>query len=203
MPSHSVLPVQNIDRNLEVIRQIESAGTLPEALPDEVKLDLAVTGGSPEAITRFLQGLGDDLKEATRRVPVPARPQFRIARTDITPVDLGQFVGGILGLDPARQLAADAVVQWKRRAADEGYLDLSPDEVSSPVWLPEYNVAARQMFLDDMEARFQGEKPGSLSINQVADLVQQWLSPAGLAKAATEYDDVGFAEADPPIRGVR
>ncbi|KKK60111.1 hypothetical protein LCGC14_3027620, partial [marine sediment metagenome] len=54
--------------------------------------------------------------------------------------------------------------------------------------------AASQLNRDDMSAQFRGEKPGSLSIDQIFGFVDEWLSPRGLYRAAVELDlwwDVG------------
>src|SRR5690606_8050079 len=81
-----------------------------------------------------------------------------------------------------------AVQRLKQRLVNEGYLDLTEAEVASPRWLPEYSYAAAQHSFDQLSKQFQGEKPGSISGEQILGLVDEWLSPRGLYKAAVELD---------------
>ncbi|HEX7099354.1 MAG TPA: hypothetical protein VF377_08925 [Acidimicrobiia bacterium] len=185
--------VRRVDQNLQTIAAIESAWDLPE-LPDEVKLDLAVLA-TPPVLAEVLTGVNDDLDEAERREPLPTRFDLGFPEP-VNPTayayngreTIGRTVAGILNLDPPQAVSRDAALRLKQRLASEGYLNLTPEEVVSPRWLPEYSYAAARMSFDDMTRRFQGNQPGSFSIDQVFDWVDQWLSPRGLYRAAVELD---------------
>src|SRR5690606_27140497 len=189
--------LQRVDQNLQVIRQIEGAWSLPK-LPEQVALDLAGNNiMEPAVLQDLLTGLDEDLQEAQRREPfptrdtvgamdvVPAKPQLEIPAGQVT---VGTVIAGITGLDAPTVLDPLAVQRLKQRLVNEGYLDLTEAEVASPRWLPEYSYAAAQHSFDQLSKQFQGEKPGSISGEQILGLVDEWLSPRGLYKAAVELD---------------
>ena len=185
------LNLDGIDRNLQTIRTLEGAWSLP-GLPDEVKLDLAssptMTG---QAMASFMTGLDEDISYAQRRQPYVVRnPGVWTPGSDeyTNQEQLGRLIYGLSGSGAPRQYDNDAVTNWKRRAVEEGYLDLSPDEINSPVWFPEYGSIAREMTADQMRAEFAGDKPGSIPLESVWNFVEDWLSPRGLYKAAMELD---------------
>ena len=187
-----------VDKNLQAIKAIEGAWTLP-SVPDEVKLDLAGnTMMSPGSLGSLFNGLAADLDEAGRRSPFPTR--YDVDPEDAPPpqvskqTEIGLTVAGLAGFDAPQVYDIRAPQRLKQELADGGYLDISPEDIQSEVWLPEYSFAARQLNFDNMTKRFQGEEPGSLSIDKVFEFVDEWLSPRGLYRAAVELDlwwDVG------------
>ena len=178
-----------VDRNLQAIRAIEGAWSLP-SVPDEVKLDLAGnTMMNPVALGSFFNGLAADLHEAGRREPFPTRSDVG----DATPprnkqTQLGIQIAGIAGLPAPQVLDIRAPQRLKQQLADGGYLNLTPEEIQSDMWLPEYSFAARELNFDNQSKEFQGEKPGSTSLDQIFGFVDEWLSPRGLYRAAVELD---------------
>lgn len=193
--------VRQVDQNLQAIAAIEAAWDLP-GLPDDVKLDLAAIA-SPPVLAQVLTGLEDDLVEAERRdAAYPTRfdlgfsePYNPTAYAYTGREQVGRTLAGVFGLEPPQQLSPDAAVRLKSRLAEGGYLNLTPEEVHSDSWLPEYSYAASRFNFDEMTARFQGNEPGSFSVDQIFDWVDQWLSPRGLYRAAVELDLFWDAEA--------
>ncbi|KKK42908.1 hypothetical protein LCGC14_3169330 [marine sediment metagenome] len=93
-----------VDKNLQAIKAIEGAWTLP-SVPDEVKLDLAGnTLMSPGSLGSLFNGLAADLDEAGRRSPFPTR--FDVEGEDAPPpqvskqTEIGLTVAGVAGFDP-------------------------------------------------------------------------------------------------------
>ena len=184
--------LQNVDRNLQAIKSIEGAWDLP-ALPDEVRLDLAGnTTMTPNAMGSLLTGIAADLEAAGQPAPLPTRDTYGVEE----PVNpryaykprVGLQVAGIIGVETPQVYSTGAHRQLKQRLADGGYLDLSPQDIESDRWLPEYSYAASQMNFDDQTRQFQGEKPGSMSVDGIMGVVDEWLSPRGLYRAAVELD---------------
>lgn len=162
------------------------------ALPDEVKLDLAGnTTMTPQALGFFLGGVDDAVRESQRRQPLPTRdPAFLepIGSQYDRGTELARLIYGTSGTGRVETFDAQAVSGWKQRAVDKGYLALTPEQVADQRWLPEYSKVAGQMLRDQMSEEFSGNKPGSLSVNQVFDIVEDWLSPKALYQAALELD---------------
>ena len=158
----------------------------------EVSLDLAGnTNMNPSALSQLFLGLESDLTEVQSTEPLEVRqPELW------TPLDpeyetgpaVGRLLYGATGTGRVEQYDPDAVVQWKQRAVDRGYLDLTPSQIQDRRWLPEYSSVAAEMMTDQARREFSGDKPGSISIDGVMNLVEEWLSPKGLYRAATELD---------------
>ena len=177
-----------VDQNLQAIRAIEGAWSLP-SVPDEVKLDLAGnTMLNPTVIGSLFNGLADDLDQASKRHPLAVRDEEGPRPQVEKRTKAGLAVAGLFGLDSPQVYDIRAPQRLKQRLSDGGYLDLTPEEIESDTWLPEYSFAASQLNRDDMSAQFRGEKPGSLSIDQIFGFVDEWLSPRGLYRAAVELD---------------
>ena len=196
------MPPNPVDQNLQAIRAIEGAWSLP-ALPDEVKLDLASNQSlNPTILGSFLNGLAADVEGATKTQPLPTRQERGTFDPATAPSyealaprpalsggeQVAVVASSLMGFEPPRQVDPFAVQRFKQRATDEGYLDLTPEQIASPTWLPEYSSVAKEMAWDAQSQRFQGAKPGSFSTDQVFSFLDEWLSPRGLYKAATELD---------------
>lgn len=184
-------PLQQVDANLRAIHALEGASTLP-ALPAEVTLDLAGnTNMTPDSLNQLLLGMESDINSVQRAEPVEVR------QPDVwTPLDpeyetgpaVGRLLYGVTGTGRVEQYDSNAVVEWKQRAVDRGYLDLTPAQIQDQRWLPEYSNIAAEMMRDQARREFSGEKPGSLSVDNVMNFVEEWLSPKGLYTAAIELD---------------
>lgn len=184
-------PLQQVDANLRAIKAIEGASSLP-ALPDEVTLDVAGNSNmSPDGVQQLFLALESDIEEVNRTRPMEVR------QPDIwTPLgsqysrgeETGRLIYGLTGSGRVEQYNVDAVQDWKQRAVDLGFLDLSPQEIEDPRWLPEYSSVAVEMLREQAKQEFSGDKPGSMSVDNVMNLVEEWLSPKGLYQAALELD---------------
>jgi len=184
--------ILQVDKNLQAIRAIEGAWSLPP-VPDEVKLDLAGnTMMDPTSVGLLFTGLSDDLDQAGKRKAFPTRSDLEAE--DVTSpqtdkqTELGLIVAGITGVPKPQVLDINAPQRLKQELKDGGYLDLSPEDIQSDLWLPEYSFAARELNFDNLTKEFQGDKPGSISIDKVFGFVDEWLSPRGLYRAAVELD---------------
>ena len=183
--------ILQVDKNLQAIRAIEGAWTLP-GVPDEVKLDLAGnTMMNPTSMGLLFNGLSADLEDAGKRQAFPTRADFG---DDAPPpqedkqTQLGLLIAGATGIGRPQILDINAPQRLKQRLSDEGYLELSPEDIQSDRWLPEYSFAARELNFANLTKEFQGDKPGSASIDQIFGFVDEWLSPRGLYRAAVELD---------------
>jgi len=186
--------ILQVDKNLQAIRAIEGAWALP-TIPDEVKLDLAGnTMMNPTSIGLLFNGLSADLHDAGQRKPAPARSDDAPPAQTDKRTKLGLIIAGATGQPRPQVLDIQAPQRLKQQISDGGYLDLTPDDIQSDAWLPEYSFAARELNFDNLTKEFQGDKPGSVSIDQIFGFVDEWLSPRGLYRAAVELDlwwDVG------------
>lgn len=195
--------LQTVDQNLQLLKSIESGWGMP-ALPNAVKLDLATIGFPVAALQTFLTGLESDYEEATKPPPIATRrPDLVIPRsTSYGSEDPGRILYGVTGQGSPFKLDPGAVRTWKQRAVDQGYLELSDQEIDDPRWLPEYSYIASEMASDARGRRFSGEVPGSFSIPQIMDAVGEWLTPQGLYSAALgldlwwDFENVGREVAD-------
>lgn len=191
----SAFNLSGVDENLKAISAVEQSWALP-ALADEVKLDIAMSGSMTSSATAaFLQGLSSDISTAEQRQPSLTRdPAVHGVDRTVTDQEYSfrQQVGRTLAAQTGQRapvvVQEDAVQRWKQQAVDEGYLDLSPTEIQSGRWLPEYSSIASQMNMDQMQREFQGEKPGSFGMGTFMNFVEEWLSPRGLYQAAMELD---------------
>ena len=184
--------VKRVDANVQTLKQIEKSLGLP-ALPNEVTLDLASAQGStPALLSSLFTGISRDFEEAQKRPAHPVRsmeiwtpqtPGLNVRERTV------RGLTSIMSEDtyPFR-MDERAVQHWKQRAVDKGYLDLAPREIESGRWLPEYRGIAAEMARDDMADRFSGEKAGSMSLENVLEVAEQWLTPRGLYRAALELD---------------
>ena len=201
-----MIDANNIDKNVQALKAVERSWGSPQ-IPDMVKLDLAAMSGlDATGIQKFAFGLGRDM--AARRV-APMQGQVRI-RTQVgnqeveapTPQDPNRrsySVGenltrrwrGLAGLRPEESVEADAVSQWKRRAINLGYLP--EDTPIDNTWNAALNPIHREMKNDDytMSMRGGGNREMALPIMRdpegglsVLELLDDWLSPTGAAKAA-------------------
>jgi hypothetical protein len=184
----------SVDQNLQAIQAVERSWALP-SLPDEVKLDLAGNGlMTPPAMQSLLTGLATDLDQAGRQQALPTRFDMGVEEPTNPsygydkPTDIGRTVASVVGLPTPQVYDVKAPQRLKQRLVEGGYLALEPEEVQSDRWLPEYSYAARQLNFDEMSAQFQGNKPGSVSTNQLMQVVDEWLTPRGLYRAAVELD---------------
>lgn len=189
------MDLTRVDHNLQALKAIESSWSTLPPIPDEVKLDLA--GNSivtPAALGVLFTGLSADLEEAERPQALPTRDTFGIEEP-VNPsygyqpqAPAARTVASLVGLPQPQVYDVAAPQRLKQQLADRNYLALSPEEIASPRWLPEYSYAARQLNFDNMSSQFRGNKPGSLSIESILGFVDEWLSPRGLYRAAVELD---------------
>ena len=183
--------LETVDQNLKAISAIEGSWTM-DALPDEVKLDLAMSPSmTPDTTASLLQGLEQDIAGAERRAPQFTRPEPAPVReydSYSASQQIGRVIAAQTGAPAPQVLAEDSVQRWKQRAVDQGYIELTPREIMSPEWRPEYSSIASEMNMDQMQREFQGEKPGSFGMGTFVNLVEEWLSPRGLYQAAMELD---------------
>ena len=190
-PPAPTLNLQGIDRNLEAIRVLEGAWSLP-GLPSEVSFDLASSPTmSTASLSTFMLGIEQDLREREKAQPfhvgnpgvwTPNNPMY----TDKQ--QAARLIAGVAGDSAPEMFQEGATQEWKRRAVESGYLDLTPDEINSPVWRPEYNNISYQMRQQDMRDRFAGNKPGSIGTSTAMGLVEEWVTPRGLYRAAVNLD---------------
>lgn len=178
-----------VDSNLQTIRAIEGAWSLP-SLPDEVKLDLVAQASmDPDQLAEFLYGIDNDVQETQRREPLPAPEPLSPFSFVPTPAQqAAQLTYGLMGQNAPRDLDSNAVSMWKQRAIDQGYLDGQRHNPADPRWLPEYNAIAREMNIDQMTREFSGDRPGSLSATEILTTIGEWVSPASLYRTAINLD---------------
>ena len=207
------MSMQTVDQNVQAIMAVESAWSLP-ALPDEVKLDIAAQAGTPEAVNEFLTGIETGINRRQReesytpvssRVltePAPRPDPFPQLRSILNiPDDPNLSVGdqakwawdSLRGFDEPTRLAPNtAVSELKRRAVALGYL---PETTPiNELWDPSLRNISSEMARDDFAAKIAGEKTGGFSVNQVAEFMEDWMTPTGLLRAAIDLDflpDVG------------
>ena len=143
---------------------------------------------NPASIGSLFNGLSADLEDGGKRQPFPTRSDLGADPPPDKQTQLGIAVAGLTGLPRPQVLDIKAPQRLKQRLQDEGYLNLTPEEIQSDGWLPEYSFAAREMNFANQSKEFQGEKPGSTSIDQIFEFVDEWLSPRGLYRAAVELD---------------
>jgi hypothetical protein len=194
--------LKTIDQNLTSIRSVEGGWGMPK-LPEDVALDLAAAPFTPDSIGGFLTGVADDIQSAQRVEPLPVRKPELWSPFDgvgTTPADytnrqnIARLIAGITGQDAPRVYNENAVVRWRQRAVDMGYLDIPESQIRDPRVRPEDRAIFGEMARETAQAQFSGQEPGSIPINRVMDMVDEWLSPRGLYRAATELDlfwDVG------------
>lgn len=182
-----------IDANVQTLHALEGTLALPP-LPEEVKLDLvAMPEASPVVLSSLMHGIDEDMRAAAnRREPLPVR-EMELWTPQTSGLSVAERTARGMHMIASEQsypfeLDGRAVQRWKQRAVDGGYLDLSPRQIEDGSWLPEYRAVAAEMTNDAMRARFSGEKPGSISLAQMVDVAEQWLSPRGLYRAAMELD---------------
>jgi hypothetical protein len=190
------LDLSRVDQNLQAIRAIEGSWSLP-SLPDEVKLDLAGNAMmNAPALGFLLTGINAQTDEAQKQQALPTRldqndeslfpaqPSYALEPKS----RVGATVASVTGLAVPQVYDVKAPQRLKQKLVDGGYLNLSPDQVASDQWLPEFSYAASQLNFDEMGKRFSGDKPGSVSVDQILNVVDEWLTPRGLYRAAVELD---------------
>lgn len=193
--------LSSIDRRLNTVSSIDSTWNLP-SLPHEVKLDLASRQDTPDdGLVGLLWGLANDISKAL--VPPAAAAEADITQPSdaLAPFDpadafdqnpfstenrIRRQVAGWAGLRAPRIYSDLAVEQWKRRAIKQGLL--SADTPIDGAWSPEFNSLAAEMSSQDFEDRLGGDRPGALSIGNIAEQIGKWVTPSGLLRAATELD---------------
>ena len=199
-----MIDASNVDKNVQALKAIERSWGSPE-IPDVVKLDLATMSGlDAKGIQKFAFGLGRDLS-ARRAAPMRDAVLRAEQITQPEPVDqtddynrrysagenLTRRWRGLAGLRPEDRVEADAVSQWKRRAIDLGYL--AADTPIDNTWNAALNPIRSQMQNDDytMSMRGGGNREMAIPIMRdpegglsVMELMDDWLSPTGAAKAA-------------------
>lgn len=201
-----MMDVPSIDRNLQALKAVERSWGLP-AMPDMVKLDIAALSGmeAPD-IQRFAGGLAEDIESANRK-PTPIVNLTVGGNIELTsssePVDqkkgysiqqnTQRYLAAISGADRPTQLTSNAVSAWKQRAVQLGYLP--SDTPIDNSWTPAYNTIMGEMRRDDFGRRFAGDNLVSVPIRAgddggagVLELMDEWLSPTGLFKAAVQLD---------------
>lgn len=177
-----------IDQNLQTIRSIEGAWGLP-GLPDEVKFDLALYQQDPAGVASFLYGIGNDIQAAQRRPALPAPSPLDVGGAQPPwQQEAARTAYGLMSARAPQIFDPLSVQNWKQRASDQGYLDLTPQEIQDPRWLPEYNSIGYEMNLDQMAREFQGDRPGSSSISNILREVGEWITPSNLYRQAINFD---------------
>lgn len=188
-----------IDRNVQAIKAVESVWGLPE-LPDPVKLDLASqVGQDPESVTEFLNGLESDRRASDRE-----RREHQLDEPALTVAE-GPSWTGVLNLpegspgERRRALTAhlikgdrpkpsldpdNAVSALKARAIQYGYLP--EDTPLNEAWDPALRSIQYEMLEDQFDDLRRGKRPGGQTISNVAQFMDDWLSPTGLLSAAVD-----------------
>lgn len=183
-------PLLTVDQNVRAIKALESSSPLPP-LPPEVQLDLAgTTSLSPGGLKQLFTGLIDDFAQAEAE-PSPYQPPeiwTPLGSEYSRGQEVGRLIYGMTGAGRVETYSDTSVQDWKQRAVDMGLLNLSPSEIQDPRWYPEYSSVAAEMLREQSRAEFSGDKPGSMSVDGVMNLVEEWLSPRGLYQAALELD---------------
>ena len=192
--------VGGIDRNMQALHAIERSWSLP-ALPDMVKLDIAVMSGlDPQGITEFAYGLDGDVMNAQTAPAVVDMSNTELTSgtlPEVTPPqdpegpwpgmpDSRQFLRGLSNLGPPIDIeGADSVKAFKERAVRLGYLN-ARDVTMDNRWDPALNGITWDMSMDTFNRRKSGDHPGpGSSIEEVGEFFYRWLSPSGLMSAAT------------------
>jgi hypothetical protein len=197
--------VSAIDQNLRAIKHVESTWRLP-TLPDVVRLDLASFPGiQHQNLTQFLYGLDRDLRGEDDDDGLPtaqAAPLLTVQSSvgQFSPLAVGGFaqassyLSQLRGLKPSEVLDADATQRWKLRAIERGYMDAPEGGVVDGTWSPELYAVQRQMQFDDYDQSLRGNRFGALPLlgddkdKGVLDILNDWTSPSGLMRAATDLD---------------
>jgi hypothetical protein len=184
----SVIDASQVDANLKQIRSVQSAWALPE-LPDTVQLDLASQSGvQPQHLATFLNGLDTDLN------PKKQPAQYPLAANPVTPEtgglggDLQRIWAGLNNLRPPQTQDVDAVRIWKQDAINAGALAPPPDGMIDGSWDPSFNSIRNQMLQDQSNTRYGGDRPGAVPLSGVMKAMNDWFSPSGLLRAATDLD---------------
>lgn len=191
----ATLDVTAIDRRLRSISTVEDGWSLPR-LPANTKLDLAQQDTTPEALGGFLWGLVDDLNRAVN--PLAASPAGAATGNDLVPdlpydTDPGSFqnelrrqFAGWAGQPAPKVISPTSVRYFKQRAKSLGLLPTDfPDDES---WTPELNSVQYEMMRNDFQDRMSGDRPGSVTMDQVGKFMGDWLTPSGLLSAAVDLD---------------
>jgi hypothetical protein len=188
----SGLDAAAIDRNLRTIRTVQSTWRLP-SMPDNVMLDLAsMPGAHPEHLSDLLNGLDTDIHQEDEE---PARLyspiQWNDPKTLQEPSGMDQFrtvFNGLLNDMPPTENSVDSVKAWKQQAIDRGYLASPDNGVVDSTWDPSLNSVRYQMFQDDLDRSYRGNRPGAMSMDSVLSTLNKWTSPSGLLGAAQHLD---------------
>lgn len=193
-----------IDKNLRAISHVEAGWRLPE-LPDEVRFDLATLPGMDHGtITHFLYGTERDaFNENDEQFNQDAlTPTLSVVSSvgQYGPVASSGFedsmavINSLRGLPAPQALDADAVQRWKLDAIDKGYMKAPEDGVIDSTWSPELSALQRQMQHDSFKTWQAGDRPGAVGLGKGLEILNQWTSPSGLMRLATDLDlwwDVG------------
>ena len=174
------MSLEQIDRNLTTLRHIDGSWDMPP-IPEQVMLDLAVLPGmKSENLESLLYGAASEI--AAPPTPSPLRLPTRIdpQQVDVPLIDpaqpgedgeesesvarfLTRWMSAIQGGDRPHEMSEtsnQAVLDWKRRAVQGGYVEMDDAELIDPRWRPEYNSINYDMTRDRMERDFMGEKKG-------------------------------------------
>lgn len=178
----------SLEANLQSISAVERTWRAP-ALPDEVRLDLAMQPGvTPQGLTSFLQQIDSDVAgdstevEEEEPTPEPAEP--------VPPrsgYDLARVVFADIANEPAPTSPdEDAVVKFKERAIAGGYIDAGTP--LDDVWSPELNSVRYEMAFDEYDEGLRGNRYGAVDARNFLDVLGDWTQPTSLLAAATELD---------------
>lgn len=198
------MSLEQIDRNLTTLRHIDGSWNMPQ-MPEQVMLDLAILPGmKSENLESLLYGAADEIAAPPTPSPIRLPPSLDAQQIDVPQIDPAQPGGGessarfltrwmsaIQGGDRPHEVDAppnQVVLDWKRRAIQDGYVEMDDAELTDPRWRPEYNSINYDMTRDRMERDFMGGEEGALSIRETGNIFDDWLSPSGLARAAIEAD---------------
>ena len=198
------MSLEQIDRNLTTLRHIDGSWNMPQ-MPEQVMLDLAILPGmKSENLESLLYGAANEIAAPPTPSPIRLPPSLDAQQIDVPQIDPAQPGGGessarfltrwmsaIQGGDRPLEVSEtnnQAVFDWKRRAVQDGYIEMDDAELTDPRWRPEYNSINYDMTRDRMERDFMGGEEGALSIRETGNIFDDWLSPSGLARAAIEAD---------------
>jgi len=192
------MSLEQLDNNLTTLRHVDSSWGLPP-MPEQVMLDLAMLpGATPEMLSTTLYGISDEFETAQAPIPMELdtsqidEPQYDIESGTYGDESLGRktarYYGALQGGQRPYELIDEPLKEWKRRAIQGGYIEMDNEEFESPLWRPEYNSIDANMRSDQMESDFRGAAEGSMSVGQLTNWMDDWLSPSGLTRAATELD---------------
>ena len=197
------MSLEQIDRNLTTLRHIDGSWDMPP-MPEQVMLDLAILPGmKSENLESLLYGAASEI--AAPPLPSPLRLPSTVdpQQIDVPLMDPAQPGGESAARFLTRWMSAvqggarpqevsetsnQAVLDWKRRAVQEGYIEMDDAELIDPRWRPEYNSINYDMTRDRMQRDFMGGEEGALSIRETGNIFDDWLSPSGLARAGIEAD---------------